>query len=311
MKLTKAKLEDSERKLVEFAQKENLVNTGENGQSLAIQNLTQLNAALATAQDQRIRAQARWQQASSGAMPADMIGNSNIRTLQSQKAALQGTYQQKLQTFKPDYPEMLPLKSQIDELDRQIAQEIGGVRASVRAEYNAAATQERMLIGQISSLRSQALDVDGRSIQYNILKRETDTNRQIYDSLLQRFKEVGVAGGVRANNISIIDRAQTAWRIKPDPLTNIFLGILLGLLRFWPKLQGADALGALTLSDIPDSKRITCPVRCCWFVFGKRFTTVRNNHETPTRSRSPRGARHGARVCGGRQPGTTTFRPGG
>jgi len=230
LKLTKAKLEDSERKLVEFAQKENLVNTGENGQSLAIQNLTQLNAALATAQDQRIRAQARWQQASSGAMPADMIGNSNIRTLQSQKAALQGTYQQKLQTFKPDYPEMLPLKSQIDELDRQIAQEIGGVRASVRAEYNAAATQERMLIGQISSLRSQALDVDGRSIQYNILKRETDTNRQIYDSLLQRFKEVGVAGGVRANNISIIDRAQTAWRIKPDPLTNIFLGILLGLL---------------------------------------------------------------------------------
>ena len=140
-----------------------------------------------------------------------MIGNSNIRTLQSQKAALQGTYQQKLQTFKPDYPEMLPLKSQIDELDRQIAQEIGGVRASVRAEYNAAATQERMLIGQISSLRSQALDVDGRSIQYNILKRETDTNRQIYDSLLQRFKEVGVAGG---DTSSLALRALGAWGLS-------------------------------------------------------------------------------------------------
>ncbi len=230
LKLTKAKLEESERKLVEFAQKENLVNTGENGQSLAIQNLTQLNAALATAQDQRIRAQARWQQASSGAMPADMIGNSNIRGLQSQKAVLQGTYQQKLQTFKPDYPEMQQLKRQIDELDRQIAQETGGVRASVQAEYNAAAAQERMLIGQIASLRSQALEVDGRSIQYNILKREADTNRQIYDSLLQRFKEVGVAGDVRANNVSIIDRAQNSWRIKPDLFTNLLLGILLGLL---------------------------------------------------------------------------------
>ncbi|MBL0229038.1 GNVR domain-containing protein [Thermomonas sp.] len=230
LKLTKAKLEESERKLVSFAQQEGLVSTGENGQSLATQNLTQLNAALANAQDQRIRAQARWRQASSGAMPADMIGNSNIRPLQQQRAQLQGQYQLKLQTFKPDYPDMQQLKGQIDELDRQIAAENGSVRASVRAEYNAAATQERMLIGQISSLRSQALDVDGRSIQYNILKRETDTNRQIYDSLLQRFKEVGVAGGVRANNISIIDRAQTAWRIKPDPLTNIFLGILLGLL---------------------------------------------------------------------------------
>ncbi len=229
LKLTKAKLEDSERKLVAFAQKENLVSTGEAGQSLAVQNLTQLNAALATAQDQRIRAQARWRQASSGPMPADMIGNSNIRVLQQQKAQLQGTYQQKLQTFKPDYPEMLQLKGQIDELNRQISQETGGVRASVKAEYDAAAAQERMLMGQIAALRTEALDVDGRSIQYNILKREVDTNRELYDGLLQRFKEVGVAGDVRSNNISIIDRAEVpSWRFKPNLTLNLAIGLLLG-----------------------------------------------------------------------------------
>ena len=229
LKLTKAKLEESERKLVEFAQKENLVNTGENGQSLATQNLTQLNAALAAAQDQRIRAQARWRQASSGPMPADMIGNSNIRTLQQQKAQLQSTYQQKLQTFKPDYPEMLQLKGQIDELGRQIAQEAGSVRASVKAEYDAASAQERMLMGQIAALRSEALSVDSRSINYNILKREADTNRQLYDSLLQRYKEVGVAGDVRANNISIIDRAEVpGGRFKPNLVLNLAIGLLLG-----------------------------------------------------------------------------------
>lgn len=229
LKLTKAKLEESERKLVQFAQQENLVNTGENGQSLAVQNLTQLNAALATAQDQRIRAQARWRQASSGAMPADMIGNSNIRILQQQKGQLQSQYQLKLQTFKPDYPEMQQLKSQVDELDRQIAKEIAGVRASVKAEYDAASAQEQMLSQQIASLRTQALDVDGRSIQYNILKREVDTNRQLYDGLLQRYKEVGVAGDVRANNISIIDRAEVPrWRFKPNLLLNLAIGMLLG-----------------------------------------------------------------------------------
>jgi polysaccharide biosynthesis transport protein len=229
LKVTKAKLEQSERQLVAFAQKENIVNTGEGGQSLATQNLTQLNAALAAAQDQRIRAEARWRQASSGAMPADIIGNSNIRPLQQQKAVLQGTYQQKLQTFKPDYPEMQQLKGQIDELNRQIAQETGGVRASVRAEYSAAASQERMLMSQIASLRTQALDVDGRSIQYNILKREVDTNRELYDGLLQRFKEVGVAGDVRSNNISIIDRAEVPrWRFKPNLMLNLAIGMLLG-----------------------------------------------------------------------------------
>ena len=77
-------------------------------------------------------------------------------------------------------------------------------------------------------MRGQALDVDGRSIQYNILKREADTNRQLYDSLLQRYKEVGVAGDVRANNVSIIDRAQIAWRVKPNLFTNLALGVLLG-----------------------------------------------------------------------------------
>lgn len=229
LKLTKARLEESERKLVLFAQQENLVDTGDKGQSLAVQNLTQLNAALATAQDQRIRAQARWQQASGGAMPADMIGNSNIRNLQQQKGALQAQYQLKLQTFKPDYPDMRQLKSQVDELDRQIGQEIGGVRASVKAEYDAAAKQEQMLMGQIAALRTQALDVDGRSIQYNILKREVDTNRQLYDGLLQRYKEVGVAGDVRSNNISIIDRAEVPdGRFKPSLIRNLALGVLLG-----------------------------------------------------------------------------------
>jgi len=230
LKLTKARLEDSERRLVEFAQKENLVNTGEQGQSLAAQNLVQLNTALATAQDQRIRAQSRWQQAASGAMPADMLANSNVRALQQQKSQLQAQYQLKLQTFKPEYPEMLQLKSQMDELDRQIAKELDAIRASVKAEYDAAVRQERILSEQIAAVRAQALDVDGRSIQYNILKREVDTNRQLYDGLLQRYKEVGVAGDVRANNISIIDRAEVpTGRFKPNLTLNLAIGCLLGI----------------------------------------------------------------------------------
>ncbi len=110
----------------EFAQKESLVNTGENRTSLATQNLTDLNGQLAAAQNQRIRAESRWRQASSGgAMPSDMLSSSGIGALQMQRGKLQAEYQQKLQTFKPDYPEMLQLKGQIDEVNRQMATEIG------------------------------------------------------------------------------------------------------------------------------------------------------------------------------------------
>ena len=225
---TKAKLEESERKLVEFAQKEGLVNTGEEGTSLSTQNLTELNAMLAAAQSERIRAQARWRQAASGALPSEM--RASVSGLEQQRATLQGQYQQKLQTFKPDYPEMVQLKAQLDAVNREIGAETGRIRASLKADYDAAAANEGMLKGQIANLRGEALDTDSRSIQYNILKREADTNKQMYDSLLQRFKEVGAAGDVRTNNISIIDRAQGGYRFKPNLMKNLAMGLLAGLL---------------------------------------------------------------------------------
>jgi capsular exopolysaccharide synthesis family protein len=231
LKLAKARLEESERKLVGFAQQENLVSTGEDGQSLAAQNLTELNGQLAAAQSDRIRAASRWRQASGGALSSDMIAGTNIGALQQQRANLQLQYQQKLQTFKPDYPDMVQLQRQIEEVTRQIAGETGRARAAVKAEYDAAVAREGMLKAQIGSLRTEALDVDGRSIQYNILKREVDTNRQLYDSLLQRYKEVGVAGDVRPNNIAIIDRARVpGGRFKPNLPLNLAIGLLLGAL---------------------------------------------------------------------------------
>jgi len=233
LKTTRARLEDSERQLVAFAQKENLVSSGE-GQSLAGQNLSDLNSALATAQEQRIRAQARWSQAQAArgaALPADMLSDSIIRTLQQQRAQLQGTYQQQLQVFKADYPQMLQLKGQMNDLEEQISAELRNIRASVKAEFDSAIAQERLLQDQLAALRTASLDVDDRSIDYNIIKREVDTNRQLYDGLLQRYKEVGVAGDVRSNNISIIDRAEVPGsRFSPSLPRNLAIGLLLGLL---------------------------------------------------------------------------------
>lgn len=232
--LAKARLEESERALVAFATKENIVTSGEGARSLESQNLSALNAQLAAAQDERIRAQAAWSQVSGGgALPAAAIGNSILNTLQQQRAQLNAEYQQQLKTFKPDYPSMQALKGQIDEVDRQIAQERASVRASIKAEYDAAQARENMLVAQLDQLRDKTLDVDSRAIDYNILRREVDTNRQLYDSLLQRYKEVGVAAGagVGTNNISIVDRAIVPTsRFKPNLPLNLAIGLALGLM---------------------------------------------------------------------------------
>ncbi len=229
----KSQLEESERSLVGFAQKENIVPDAD-GSSLVGKNLVDLNASLAKAQEQRIRAESRWLEASKvsgGALPADMLTDSILRTLQQQRAQLQGQYQQKLQTFKPDYPEMLSLKGQIDESTRQIEAELSSIRASVKAEFDAVASQETMLKEQLDKLRTETLEADRSSIQYNILKRDVDTNRQLYNALLQRYKEVGMAGGIKSSNISVVDRAEIPMsRSAPSLSRNLMLGCLLGMM---------------------------------------------------------------------------------
>lgn len=228
----RSRLEQSERKLVAYAQQEQIVPT-DKGSSLVAQNLADLNTSLATVQAKRIQAQALWDEvkaANSDALPTDLTVNPLLGQLQTQLATLQSQYQDQLKTFKPDYPSMAALQGRITAVKRQIDGALAGIRASVKAQYDAAATQEKMLTDQLAQLRTSALEVDSRSIKYNILKRDVDTDRQLYNALLQRYKEVGMAGGVRPSNIAVIDRALVPTsRYSPSLARNATLGLLLGI----------------------------------------------------------------------------------
>lgn len=242
----KAQLEKSERDLVAYAQAQGIVNvstgaptTGGAAEtastSLTASDLVAFNAALTMAKTNRMAAEQRWNQTRSAGMALPQImASPTIQALRSQQSTLQAEYQQKLATFKPDFPQMVSLKAQIDTIDAQIAAEAATVRRSVEAEYQTALRQEQQLAGQVSSLKGGVMDLRGRSIQYNILQREVDTNRSLYDGLLQRYKDIGVAGGIGANNISIVDRAQLPRApYKPNLLNNLLaslgVGLLLGL----------------------------------------------------------------------------------
>jgi succinoglycan biosynthesis transport protein ExoP len=305
----KLKLEDSERKLVAFAQKEQIVSAGdESGASLSQQNLGSLNAAYAKAKADRIAAESRWKQASSlrGSGLQNSAGaDPMIATLQTNRGTLMLEYQEKLRLYKPDYPVMQELKAQIDEVDKQIAAEEATMRSGIRAEYQAALQQEQMLADQINSLKTEVLDLQSRSIQYNIYKREVDTNRQLYDGLLQRYKEIGVASGASANNISIIDRAEPGYKFKPNLKLNmataLLVGILLGVLLALAfeylddtfkrpedieKLLGLAVLGAVPLLKSPQTpKTALADARSA---FAESYRSLRTALQFSTDRGSPR-----------------------
>ncbi|HWQ88266.1 polysaccharide biosynthesis tyrosine autokinase [Brevundimonas sp.] len=254
---TKDRLESAERQLVAYAANQQIINISEPGsgeanvgatQSLTSNNLVAINGALAKAREERVAAEERWRSARSSALMTlpEVLQNPTIQRLMEQKAVLDAAYQQKLSIYRPDYPEMVQLKAQSDEADGQIQAIAGNIRRSIQSEYEIAARQERSLAGQVAALTDDVLDLRDRSIQYNILQRELDTTRTLYEGLLQRYKEVSVTGGVAANNISIVDRAAPPEApSKPNLLLNILVAALLGI--------GLGAAGALVLEALDET----------------------------------------------------------
>jgi polysaccharide biosynthesis transport protein len=256
---TRTDLERSERAVVAYAQQQGIITTGGgegNGKqstssdtnSLQGESLVQLNGALAAATARRIAAEGAYRQALATGPTSEV--NSAVLPLRQELARLQGEYQQKRAFMKPEHPEMLSLQSQINELQRQISTQMSQASSGringLLADYRAAASSERALQGRVSALKGDVLNLRGRSIQYTILQREVDTNRSLYDALLQRYKEIGVAGGVGMAPVSIVDRAQApTLPFKPNLLLNLIVGLGLGLL--------AGVAGAIGLEFVNDT----------------------------------------------------------
>lgn len=228
----KVKLEESDRNLVQYAQQEQIVNLDDK-QSLVGADLESLNTKLASVRADRIKNEELWHQAetSQGLGLTQILDSPVIQKLRDARAQLEADYQQKRSLLKPAYPEMVNLRARISEIDKQIQSEVDNIKGAIKAQYEASLSEEQALVKKLDDLKGQALNLKARSIKYNILQREADTNRTLYDGLLQRYKEIGVAGGIGTNNVSIVDSAQLPrGRSSPSLRRNLAMALMLGLL---------------------------------------------------------------------------------
>jgi len=209
------RIDESERTLVDYASREGIVNLpagAANGsqsevpeRSLAADDLLSLNQELASATADRVQAQSRL--SGLGGQVSEGLQNSAINNLRQARAEKSAEYSKLMVQFQPDYPPAKALRSELAQLDRSITAEEARVSGTLRQSYTAAQTREAALAAKVELAKHGVLDLRRRSIQYNIIQRDADTNRQLYDALLQRYKEIGIAGGVGLNNISVVDAA--------------------------------------------------------------------------------------------------------
>ncbi len=240
---TRRRLEDSEQALIGYARAARLIDasagastggdaTMSGPRSLTTTNLVLANQALAEARNERIAAQERYEQAMRTPLMnlSEVLANPAIQNLEQVRAQLNATYQQELQRRTPQFPAQKQIAAQIAELDRQITDIATAVRSSLRDQYETARSREKGLTGSVEGLTNDTLTEQNRSIRYNILRRDADTNRSMYEALLQRFKEVSASAGISASNLSIIDRASVpALPYAPRASLNLAFALIIGL----------------------------------------------------------------------------------
>lgn len=231
----KGRLDQSQRQLVDYASNERIINlpgqgAGSAERSIVADDLAAINASLAKATADRIDAEARFNQSGRAGASTSALVNPAINGLRQRRAELASDYERMMTQFEPGYPAAQALRSQIRDLDQSIGREERRVTGSLDADYRQAQQREQQLQARVDELKSRYIDVRRRSIQYNIYQQEVDSNRALYDGLLNRFKEIGVAGGVGVNNISIVDRAEVPYKpSSPRMLLNLALALVAGV----------------------------------------------------------------------------------
>jgi capsular exopolysaccharide synthesis family protein len=224
------KLEQSENQLQAYTRDSGLIFTDKD-QSVDDDRLKQIQSELSTAQADRITKQSAYEIASTAppeALP-QVLDNGRLSDYQSKLADLRRQYAEQATIYTPAYYKVRELQAQITDLEATLRRERSNIVSRIQNDYQAALKRERMLQAAYTAQMSRVTDQSRKSIYYGMLKREVETNRQVYDQLLERAKQVSVAGALQPNNVRILDTAEVPRKpVKPDPLRNGIMGLASG-----------------------------------------------------------------------------------
>jgi len=236
------KVETSQEKLVRY-QKEHEILGADEKQNITMEKLDELNKELTAAESERMDKEAAYRLVESGDPEAvasasgdsgdeksSQAGTALLGTLRSKEAELKIQSADLNTQFGPSYPKLLVLNNQIKEIDSQIQSEMKKIVNKIRGQYSAALQRENMLHEALERQKQEANKLNESAIEYTLLKRDVDTNRQLYEGLLQKLKEAGVSAGLKSNNFRIIDSARPpTGPIEPNIPRNLLFAAVLGL----------------------------------------------------------------------------------
>lgn len=231
------KVEDSERAVQEYKETYNLVSLEER-QNIVVQKLAELNSELTRARTETIAHETLYNELVNSldkpevleSIPS-VINNPLIQNLKEEYGKLTAEYSDMSKRYKPKHPRIIRLQSQIDEMRQRISEEVRKIIKSIETEYKVALAREQSLDKSLTEQKKEALELNRRAIQYGALQRETESNRQLYEILLNRVKETSLTTELRSSNIRVLDPAEVPIHpVLPRKKLNVALAALVGLI---------------------------------------------------------------------------------
>jgi succinoglycan biosynthesis transport protein ExoP len=227
----KIKVENAEDARLEY-ERDNQIWTIDEKSDISTEKLGELEKQLTEAQGERITKEAVYQLAQSGNYDAIAAVRESvvIQDILMQQTTLSAAYTDAVSQYGPKFPKVLRIQAQLKDLDQLITREKLNIGNQVEADYRGARQRELLLKEALDEQKAEVNKTAEKLVQYNILKREADTNKQLYDGMLQKLKEAGITAGLRSSNIRIVDPALIpGGPSRPNKTRNILMGILVGL----------------------------------------------------------------------------------
>ena len=232
----RAKLEASEQALQAYRERTDSVSLAER-QNVVVQRLADLNAAVTKANTTRIQKEAAYNQvkialenpAAIDTVPL-ILSNPFVQQQKTELAALQRQRAQLSEKLGPNHPDMIKVGVAIQNAEARIQQEVAQVVQSMRNDYEAALAEERSLTATLNRQKGEAQVLNRSGIEYGVLQRDNEANRQMFEALLKRTQETGISEELKAGNIRIVDQAETPRApVSPNTFNNLLIGLLGGL----------------------------------------------------------------------------------
>ncbi len=228
----RGKLQRSEDDLQAYARRKGLIYTGDQ-QNISEEKLREVQSELSKAQADRVDKQSRVEIARTATPESipEVLNDSSLRAMESNLVDLRKQEAEMGVTFKPNYSQVKKLQAQIESLESDIASTRAVILKRLDDELRESERREQLLSAAYALQTRLVTDDSQNSIQYDMLKHDVDTNRQIYQIMLQRVKESSIASALKATNVRVIDPALAPLRpYKPNLPMNAAAGLFIGLM---------------------------------------------------------------------------------